>query len=655
MFKDANGNVVNKVVQLVLGDGLSVKGDGTVNAPVQSHGSLKKLYFDWSFNNDELMINILNRDYEVNKQSIYVTVRDVEDLNGNPMTSPVTWTAFVDRNSLKWSVKRLSIESTDRDDANYITTVQIINNSGKRHQYTIESLPSWLKVDNESGSIDPMAEQTVKLTFNSQAPVGEYSDFIYVTDENGLSEPLQVEYKIEAIPPYEIGDEGKYTMNMSICAIVEISVEDGTITLDNDERDIVYALFHNECVGKANVTVNTVANSSEIYLTVHGNDDMVRKQITFQLWRASTGKVYDLTPSREVLFSHGFVYGCGEEPLVLSTSGNERQQIELHAGWNWASINLNLSSTGSDLKSCMTSSNPWTEGDLIKNPATRQFSTYSEANDAFTGTLTHLHFSQMYMIYTANANTMRISGSRLEEDSMKITVRGDGQWSPMPCLFDQRVTVTEALADYYQNAAAGDMIKGHNRFATFSADKRWVGDLTALQPGEGYLFRRMAPSTVQIAFHNPSNSAAVMPKRVTGYGLPVTGDLFTNPNAATNMTMIARIEGLDVSTSRRLEVYVNDELAAVATPIDSLYFLTIQSDKIGELRFELDGQILEPVDVSTSRGIKISYTPDAHHGSLKAPIILQPAGETSVYKVIENNHVVIIRNNEKYDVTGKKL
>jgi len=25
------------------------------------------------------------------------------------------------------------------------------------------------------------------------------------------------------------------------------------------------------------------------------------------------------------------------------------------------------------------------------------------------------------------------------------------------------------------------------------------------------------------------------------------------------------------------------------------------------------------------------------------------------YKLIENDHVVIIRNNEKYDITGKKL
>jgi hypothetical protein len=45
---------------------------------------------------------------------------------------------------------------------------------------------------------------------------------------------------------------------------------------------------------------------------------------------------------------------------------------------------------------------------------------------------------------------------------------------------------------------------------------------------------------------------------------------------------------------------------------------------------------------------------DSHHGTLKAPIILRP-GDDRPYKIIENQHVIIIRNNEKYDITGKKL
>lgn len=102
-----------------------------------------------------------------------------------------------------------------------------------------------------------------------------------------------------------------------------------------------------------------------------------------------------------------------------------------------------------------------------------------------------------------------------------------------------------------------------------------------------------------------------------------------------------------------VKVFIGDELAAVAEPMtvgnQTLYFLTIQSDQVGALRFEMNGETLVPESGSTE------YRSNAHHGTIKAPVLLKPAEETGVYKIIENDHVVIIRNNEKYDVTGKKL
>ena len=51
----------------------------------------------------------------------------------------------------------------------------------------------------------------------------------------------------------------------------------------------------------------------------------------------------------------------------------------------------------------------------------------------------------------------------------------------------------------------------------------------------------------------------------------------------------------------------------------------------------------------------VVYVPNAHYGTIKAPILLKPVEETGIYKIIEDQRVVIIRNNERYDVTGKKL
>ena len=655
VFKDANGEVIKKIVPLINAQTVNDQMVNEVNAPIKSKGVLNKLYFNWTFNNDELMINILNRDYEVNKQSVYVTVRDVEDLNGNPMASPVTWTAFVDRNSLKWSEKKVSMVVQDNNQSSTINyQLSIVNYSGKRHTYTIESLPSWLTVDSEYGAIDPLGEKTVRLTFNSQMPVGEYSDIIYLTDENGLSEPLQIEYTVEAIPPYDELDEHQYPYNMSICAQVVINeqmVNDQMVNIiSSDERDLVYAFYNNECVGIDHVTFDNSSNKSRVYLTVFGNDEMNRKPIHFRLWQASTGKLLDLAANVNVLFAHGSVYNCGgEQPLVLTTSGSESQSIELSAGWNWVSFHLDLRQYIAKMEKIMTVSEPWTEGDLIKNPATRHFVIWSDSLDRFVGDFDYLRYIYTYMVYSANGNTMRISGDSLPEDSMYVTLNGDGQWSPLPCLFDQTTSLTEALADYYNDASEGDLIKARNRFATFTENKRWEGNLTALRPGEGYFFRRMAPGAKKISFYRQSNSSKSAPtaKRSNSPQDGLTGEagLFSNPNAATNMTMIAKV----MAMGEGLKAYIDGELVGVGTAVDSLYFITLQSDKSGIVEFRTaNGEKLVP-EIGT-----ISYLPDAHYGSLKRPIVLKKNNST-VYKVLENDHVIIIRNNERYDVTGKKL
>ena len=262
----------------------------------------------------------------------------------------------------------------------------------------------------------------------------------------------------------------------------------------------------------------------------------------------------------------------------------------------------------------------------------------------------------MYMMHAAQENTLQISGEKLSADSMKIKVRGDGQWSVMPCLFDEPVTITKALSDYYDRASAGDMIKSHDQFAYFSEDKKWEGNLTTMRPGEGYLFRRLKPGTVEITFYRQTTSNNIKRRQTMSNG---EAGLFTNPQAATNMTMIAKLDnGQWTMDNGQLKVYVGDELACVATPVtgnpspvtENLYFLTIQSDKLGELRFELNGETYIPVSGP------ISYSADSHLGSLKDPVLLMTNDELpTTYKILEDDHVVIIRNGERYDVTGKKL
>ena len=633
-FKTSDGKILHKEVPLIPVTGnpspISSLADKANSAPVRTQGLLTKLNFDWSFNNDELLINLNMQDKEINKQTIYITVRDVEDLNGNPMASPVMWTAFVDHNSLKWEDDDLDLHVLYGQETAHTAyrDFQIINNSGKRHQYTIESLPDWLSVDNAYGSIEPMQDKAIRFYYNTEMPVGQYMDIVYLTDENGLSEPLEVEYTVEAIPPYDEINKGLYPLTMSVCGQVRLTQQGGSTVVDSDPDDRVYVLYRHECVGMANIEYDNLSNSSALFLTIYGNEAMTGKPLTFQLWQASTGKTLILSPNRDIVFRSGDVIGCSnEEPVMLVTSGSETQNISLQKGWNWISSNLRLNPASAPLNKVMTVAEPWKEGDLIKNPESRQFSTYSEVMDVFMGSLSAWDYTQTYMVYSAQENILRLNGENLLEYEMKLTFRGSsdgsGQWSPLPFLLNRNTSVAETMAGYYEYATPGDIIKSHDAFATFSTD--------------------LAPTDVTVPFYNQPASAGA-PKRSV---MPDAPEGF-HTSSATNMTMIARVESQE-SSIESLKVYVNDELAAVAEPIDSLYFLTIQSDQIGELRFETeDGTPL-------ASPMPIRYEADAHHGSLQTPVILKPGENTLPYKILENDHVVIIRNNEKYDVTGKKL
>jgi hypothetical protein len=671
VFKDANGNVIHKEQKLLLDD-LSARADKINTAPVSDRGQLTSLPFTWNYQLSELMINIKSQPREINKRTMYLTVRDVEDVNGNRLPSPVMWTIYADLNSVVWSEKRH--RETLFDEESYRFNVDISNTTGMTRQFAINSLPDWLKASPAQGTLEAKEEKTITFTINAAAlKMGTHHQMIYLTDDQELAEPLLLEISKESEPPYTDVDLRQYPFNMSLCGKVKVEEADKSVVIAN-ENDLVYALFNNECVGIGHCTSN-----GELYLTIHGDDQMVRKQIRFQLWKASTGKVYNLTANRPVVFAHGYVYGCGtDEPVLLTAGSSEMQTITLNQGWNWISTCLEVSAP---LATSLTAEHSWSEGDIIKNPASRQFATFSEQTDNFVGTLTQLHHSQMYMAYAAAENTMHIFGNKLSKDSMHVVLRGDGQWNALPCLFDQVTLLREALSDYYDHASVGDIIKSRNSFATFSADKRWVGDLSALTPGEGYLLRRMALGSVTIHFYPTANTNA---NAEAANAEAANANANANAEAATNMTMIATIvesqKSKVESPSPILKVYVGNELAGTFRPfvlspftshpslssgaasplseasslseVSPLYFLTIQSDAVGEsLRFVTgDGDILVP-----ESGV-IYYSADEHEGSLKAPVVLQATNaNANVFKFLENDHIVIIRNGEKYDVTGKRL
>ena len=632
-----NGEDYKPVQKLVLWpseDSLARMADGNVRAPIRERDLVTKMNFDWAFNNDELLINLNMADNEINKNSIYITVRNVEDLNGNRTVSPTTWQVFVNKNTLLWESDGID-EMFYYGSVNnqYTIPVRIRNNSGRRHQFTIEGLPDWLTVDRPQGSIEPQESLTLNFSIDGRTlAVGSYSELIYLTDEDDLSEPLKVHIEMKATCPWYGVQSAELDRQMSLRAQVKI---DGRF-MTNPE-DVLVAFVDDSLVGFANVTPDVSGGGgSYVYMTIYGNAQTEGKALKFRTWQASTGRIYNLTSDESVSFhADGLVGLPPSTPLQLYSTSTAVQYFDLYHGWNWVSLAIAPDNDGS-LSDLFFMNETFSVGDQIKEAYSRRFAEWD--GHRWRGTLTKIDYRQVYMIYTEDAHyDVQVAGQRLTTAQQRtLTLKHD--WNSLPYLQMTPSSVTEAMADYVDHAIVGDLVKSQDAFAVFSENQRWEGSLTAMYPGEGYLMKRLGVGDVQFTYHVTRNNKGGKKEELRTKNYAAAGE----STAQSTMTMIAATE---IPVDRVL-AYVNGKLVATAEPIDSLFFITIPADETGVVTFALE--------TSTS-GIHnsqftIHNSPDAHYGTLEQPVMLSLATDASAavtaYPTVFTDQVTFYVNEE---------
>ncbi|MGN1264356.1 MAG: LamG-like jellyroll fold domain-containing protein, partial [Muribaculaceae bacterium] len=195
-----------------------VMGGGSVetslSAPVRGKDPVSKLLYDFVVNNDALIINLKEPYDRVEKTIVTFTVSGVRDLNGNEIVSPITWSAYVDRNQLKWGDSSMSIVKKVNEEKEF--TVRATNNGGSIEHFTIENMPSWLDVTPTSGTINPLSSIDVKFTVDPSLNIGTYDEVVYLRNDNNVVESLQLTVKVEGEKPSWSVNPADYQYNMSI-------------------------------------------------------------------------------------------------------------------------------------------------------------------------------------------------------------------------------------------------------------------------------------------------------------------------------------------------------------------------------------------------------------------------------------------------------
>ena len=637
-LKDAKQQEVPSVV---IPDATVLNGtESDETAPIKDSGPVENLRFDFVANNDALIINLQEPKQSIDKSIITFKAKNIRDLNGNLLLSPVTWTAYIDQNLVKWSDKEINLEKEVGEPLTF--TSYLVNNGGNSQQYSIYNLPSWLTASPSTGSVDPNGNQKIEFIVNKGLNIGSYEEIIFMRNDNNETEALKLTLEVKGKKPNWAVNASEYDFNMVVY---------GKLRINNifsiNEEDMLGAFIKGKCVGVANNTFNASNNLWYTFLTIYSNE-LTTANIEFRIWQASTGKTFIATASKTVTFANNAVTGTPAFPVIFDGSNLLYQNIALNQNWNWISFNLVIpdnTPTGTTLQN-----GTWAVDDLIKNDAGKGFMNYT-SNGSWSGTLKSLDNLSLYKMKVANAQTLPVSGTPVNVKTLAIPLKG-AQWNYISYLPPFNSSLKESLAGY--QASDEDVIKSQTGFAMYSAQNGWIGSLNYLEPGKGYmLFRKRSTDT---AFYYPTITGSLVGGRLTGrtempnaQQLPVAG----NFSHANNMTIIAVVApGFDFKNGDSIIAYVNGEVRGKAKPIlnpetkQHSYFFNVGGEAEQTLVFmlERDGNIIGQSSTF------LRYVSNTIVGTLTRPLELKFEKNADVVTVSPNpfNQAITIR----VDVSG---
>ena len=162
-----------------------------------------------------------------------------------------------------------------------------------------------------------------------------------------------------------------------------------------------------------------------------------------------------------------------------TTDSTTSQTVVLVSGANWFSANVEITLT--DLQNALTEALPNTS---ITIKASGSSTSYKPNMHRWVGQLNENLFSvaQLYLITVTADAEITLEGTRINPAELPITIVKGTNWIAYP--LSESMSLDDAFAGF---AANGDVVKSQNSSAR-RVGSRWIGQLTELTPGQGYLF-----------------------------------------------------------------------------------------------------------------------------------------------------------------------
>ena len=557
--------------------------DASQAAPVVPYEEVKNLKFSFIGKGNQVLVELDESAARLNHRNIYVTLRDIEDKNGNTMASPQTACYYVTNSSLQWLVNRL--DYTVKYGVGDTLSLPFYNYGATNHTYTIENCPRWLTLDSYTDAMAPQSLSYVDATINKGLNIGTYNEIIYLTDEEGITEPFYLNLTVEGEQPeWATSIDGDLLENsMNISGQVYLFDE-----IDTDTRDIVGVFdSNNVCHGFANISHDVQSGEAGLFLTVYDNQANGRL-LNFRLWQYSTGRELVLTPQDTIKFAKDAILGT-EQPVRFDGRNSFVQNFSLKKGWNWVSFNVQSERLFNLNK--LLSSISWSNGDILTDMSSDLTLTYDKAQKLWiaTDSTTQVVISpkKAYAIKVKEACSFPIEGTVIKNADAR-TIKLKQGWNAIGYTPMTNLTVETALSDYFDNAEPGDVIKSHTEFAYFTKTGntgRWRGSLQYMKPGEGYMMLRKGASEASFTYpyydmnSNFYEDWTQSAKRAS------------SPQLRNTMSLSATVVGFEPEEGDRLVAYANGEVVGdgMLTEDDGqLFYLSIAGEANQGIRFAIE-------------------------------------------------------------------
>ncbi len=589
-------------------------------APMNSNSQFDNLKYSYVANDNQLLVNIQEPDYVIEKTNVYLTVKEIPDLQGNLMASPITMNVYVYQNPLRWSVQSIN-EQLDYGKGADID-VQVKNLSGQRQNFELKDLPVWITASQNSGVIDALGEQTITFHVSPFINIGDYTEQVELSGDSYMSEPLPIILQVRGDEPMWVVRDGLKQDNETMMMTVRVKI-DGVVA--NDTEDMLGVFDENlQLLGVAHIEVDNTANANEAltYLTIYGykNDDGSGPKLNFKFFDASKGQVFTVEPAdgSQYIFQKDTLIGSSAQPVVMQNNYYDMQTLKLKKGWNWITF-LVKPDENTTVGQFLNGSSWWENGDVITtvDGTTEQEWTCRKNKNWNRGykwdneeELIQIRPDLMYAIYSKSDKTVYFEGMFSYDD---VTVHQG--WNRLGYVSRINLPIVQAMSGYVEEASVGDIIKSQDAFAVATSTNTgivWKGTLQYMESGKGYMLKRLGKDDVKFDYpiywsdNRYSGNQNAMARAMDGV------------TTLNTMNIVASVGGVQPEEGDHLVVYIGaDKVADAVADDEQNYYLNIGSDDMSGTRLtfglERDGEI---VAMTASQ---MTYTPNRLLGTPDQP------------------------------------